>query len=101
MPKPRMLRASPGKAKSKSLMVRLDEASKTALKKAAELRRITISEYVRTVTVAQARLELKAARAHVIRMTPAEEMDFWKALNDPVKLTAAQRKLGKLMRELS
>lgn len=49
-------RTSPTPSKMASpLMVRLDAESKQALTDAAELRRISISDYVRTVTVAQAR----------------------------------------------
>lgn len=34
----------------------------------------------------------------VIAMTPEEQLAFWTALNAPVKLTAAQKKLGRTMR---
>lgn len=81
-----------------SLMVRLDKDSKACLAKAAELRRISISDYVRTVTVAQARREVLAAREQTITLTPAEQLAFWEALNEVPKLTAAQHRLGKLMR---
>lgn len=37
------------------LMVRLDEESKQCLTEAAALRQVSVSDYVRTVTVAQAR----------------------------------------------
>jgi len=36
--------------------------------------------------------------AKTIAMTPAEQLAFWEALSSPVKLTAAQKKLGKVMR---
>ena len=45
-----------------ALMVRLDPESKAALADAAELRGISVSDYVRLVTVAQARREVSAAR---------------------------------------
>lgn len=80
------------------LMVRLDVASKSVLTRAAELRGISVSDYVRQVTVAQARKEVEAAESQTIAMTPAEQLAFWTALNAPFKLTAAQKKLGKLMR---
>lgn len=83
---------------SSSLMVRMDEASKTILAKAAELRGISVSDYVRTVTVAQARKEVSAAGEQIISLTPTEQLAFWTALNEPVKLTAAQKRLGALMR---
>lgn len=80
------------------LMVRLDEESKILLVRAAELRRISVSDYVRQVTVAQARKEVVAATEQTIAMTPEEQHAFWAALSQPVKLTASQKELGKIMR---
>lgn len=80
------------------LMVRLDNASKDYLAQAAELRRISVSDYVRTVTVAQARKEVLAAREHTISLTPEEQLAFWNALNETPKLTDAQQTLGAAMR---
>jgi uncharacterized protein (DUF1778 family) len=79
-------------------MVRLDERSKSYVAQAAELRKISVSDYVRTVTVAQARREVEAAQDSVIALTPAEQLEFWNALNEPPKLTPAQRALGAAMR---
>lgn len=84
--------------KPSPLMVRLDDESKTFLTQAAELRGISVSDYVRTVTVAQARKEVLAAREQMIRLSPEEQLAFWNALNEPRKLTAAQRRLGATMR---
>ncbi|HEX4000832.1 MAG TPA: DUF1778 domain-containing protein [Pirellulales bacterium] len=81
-----------------SLMVRLDAESKDFLARAAKLRQISISDYVRLVTVAQARHEVGSAREQIIALSPDEQLAFWEALNRPVKLTTAQRKLGKLIR---
>ncbi|MEZ6143103.1 MAG: DUF1778 domain-containing protein [Zavarzinella sp.] len=81
-----------------SLMVQLDEESKAVLVKAAELRRISVSDYVRQVMISQARKEIEAAAAQTILLTPEEQLAFWQALNAPVKLTQAQVQLGKLMR---
>jgi len=80
------------------LMVRLDEESKRCLAEAASLRRVSVSDYVRTVTVSQARREVRAAGEQVIAMTPAEQLSFWKALSETPKLTPAQRRLGAMMR---
>ena len=80
------------------LMVRLDEESKRCLAEAADLRHVSVSDYVRTVTVSQARREVRAAAAQVIAMTPEEQLMFWKALNETPKLAPAQRRLGSLMR---
>jgi uncharacterized protein (DUF1778 family) len=79
-------------------MVRLDEESRAALVRAAELRQVSVSDYVRQVTVPQARREVSAAGRQTIAMAPEEQIAFWKALNEPVTLTPAQRRLGKVMR---
>jgi len=84
--------------KTSPLMVRLDASSKEVLARAAGLRKISVSDYVREVTFAQARKEVAAAAQQVIALTPDEQLAFWTALSVPVKLTAAQKKLGKLMR---
>ncbi len=90
---------SPKKPPSKrSLMVRLDEESKVYLTRAADLRRISVSDYVRAVTVAQARREVEAAGEQVIALSPEEQVAFWQALNRPTQLTEAQRQLGAIMR---
>lgn len=86
------------KSTSSSLMVRLDEESKHYLSTAASLRRISVSDYVRTVTVAQARREVEAASEQTIALTAEEQIAFWNALNQPAPLTDAQRRLGTLMR---
>jgi uncharacterized protein (DUF1778 family) len=86
----------PGKASP--LMVRLDEESKRFLSEAAELRHISVSDYVRTVTVPQARREVSAARENVIVLSPDDQLSLWNALNETPKLTPAQKRLGKMMR---
>ena len=65
------------------LMVRLDQDSKDLLARAAELRRISVSDYVRQVTVSQARKEVGAAGEQTISMTPDEQLAFWIALDRP------------------
>jgi uncharacterized protein (DUF1778 family) len=80
-------------------MVRLDEESKAVLAQAAELRRVSLSDYVRTVTVAQARREVLASREQTLAMTPEEQLAFWSALNEAPRLTPAQRRLGSIMRD--
>lgn len=86
------------KQPSSPLMVRLDDASKTVLAQAAALRQISVSDYVRSVTVAQAQREVRAAQEQTIALSPGEQLAFWNALNEPPRLTRAQRKLGALMR---
>jgi uncharacterized protein (DUF1778 family) len=79
-------------------MVRLDKESKQCLAEAANLRHVSVSDYVRTVTVPQARREVRAAKDQVIVLTPEEQLSFWNALNEMPVLTPAQRRLGSIMR---
>ena len=89
----------PSPAKSVSpLMVRLDAQSKQCLSEAAGLRHISVSDYVRAVTVPQAKREIQAAREQVIALTPDEQLAFWNALNELPVLTPAQHSLGAIMR---
>ena len=83
---------------STNLMVRLDPESKDCIARAAELRRVSVSDYVRSVVVAQARRELHAAQNQTIALTPDEQFAFWQALNAPARLTPPQEALGALMR---
>ncbi len=87
-----------GAGNASPLMVRLDAESKQALAAAAELRRISVSDYVRTVTVAQARREVASARDQTILLSPDEQLAFWQALSAPAKLTPAQKRLAAIMR---
>ena len=91
-------KARKSNGKTSPLMVRLDRESKAYLAKAAELRRISVSDYVRDVAVRQARTEVVAAREEVIRLSPADQLAFWKALHAPVKLTKSQKHLSAIMR---
>ncbi len=98
MPRP-IPRQSPSNAPAvRSLMVRLDDESKQCLAEAARLRGISLSDYVRAVTVPQARREVAAARELTLAMAPEEQLAFWNALAAPVSLTEAQRRLGAIMR---
>lgn len=80
------------------LMVRLDRRSKETLAKAAKLRQVSISDYVRLVTVPQAEREIEAEEQQTILLAPAEQLAFWQALQQPSQLTPAQKELGRLMR---
>ncbi len=83
---------------STSLMVRLDPDSKTFVTRAAEMHHVSVSDDVRSVVVAQARREIQAAEQQVIALTPAEQQEFWQALQEPATLTPAQQALGVLMK---
>jgi uncharacterized protein (DUF1778 family) len=79
-------------------MVRLDAKSKACLAAAAKLRHVSISDYVRSVTVAQAQREVAEARTHTIVLTPEEQLAFWKALHDTRPLSPVEREMGAIMR---
>lgn len=92
-------RGSIGKARSHSLVVRLDEESKSFLAQAAQLRGISVSAYVRQVTVEQARREVRVAEEQqMVRLSPEAQLAFWTALNETPRLTEAQKRLGSMMR---
>jgi uncharacterized protein (DUF1778 family) len=78
-------------------MVRLDDSSKAYLTQAAKLRGISLSDFVRTVTVPQARRKVLAAREQTLTMSPTEQLAFWSARAGPPALTEPQRQLGSLM----
>ena len=84
--------------KPSPLMVRLDDDSKAYLAKAAELRGISLSDYVRMVTVAQAKREVLAAREQIISLTAEEQLAFWNALNEAPRQVL--RKLGRQESEI-
>jgi uncharacterized protein (DUF1778 family) len=98
MTKARPARRPKKAAPSSPLMVRLDEQSKSFLARAAQLRRMSVSAYVRAVTLAQARREVLAARERTISLSAEEQMAFWEALSKTPRLTKSQRRLGKAMR---
>lgn len=96
---PRQRRPTSKKVRAtRSLMVRLDHESKAYLTQAAKLRGISLSDYVRAVTVPQARREVLAAREQNLAMTAEEQLALWNALAAQLKLTESQRRLGSLMR---
>ncbi len=88
--------ASP--SNTSNLMVRLDDESKAFIAKAAKLRRVSMSDYVRLVTVSQAQREVKEAEQSTIALTPEEQLEFWTALSQTPELTGPQRQLGAIMR---
>lgn len=84
--------------KSANLMLRMDQGSKKVLTRAATLRGVTTSDYVRQVVLTQARQELQEARTGTISLSPEDQRQFWEALQAPVRLTKRQRQLSKIMR---
>lgn len=84
--------------KTSSLRVRIDAQAKALLQTAADLRQVSVSDYVRSVIVPQAAREIAAAKSQPIAMTPDEQLQFSQALSQTPKLTKAQKELGKIMR---
>jgi uncharacterized protein (DUF1778 family) len=82
----------------KPLIIHLDADSREAIADAARLRGKSMSAYVRETAVAQAQRDVQTEGEQIIRMTPDEQLRFWKALSGPVNLTAKQRQLGAMMR---
>jgi uncharacterized protein (DUF1778 family) len=80
------------------LMLRLDDETIICLSQAAELRGISVSEYVRTVAVAQARKDVRAAQEQMIALAPDEQLALWNALDQAPVLTDPQRQVGAIMR---
>lgn len=93
MPEPRQRPSSIKAQATRSLMVRLDDESKGYLSEAAKFRGLSLSDYVRAVTVPQARREVLAAREQTLAMTPEEQLAFWNALDAPSVLTESQKRL--------
>jgi hypothetical protein len=56
-----------------------------------------MSDFVRSVMVAQAEREVLAARSLTLALTPDEQLAFWNALNETPRLTDAQRRLSAMM----
>jgi uncharacterized protein (DUF1778 family) len=81
-----------------TLNMRLDDESKAAIAKAASLRGINITDYIRAVLVSQAQREVEAAEHQVFRPTADEQLQLWRALESPPELTERQRRLGRLIR---
>lgn len=88
----------PAPTKPANLMIRLDRPSKGAIARAARLRGVSASDYVRSIVVPRARLDADEAATRTIALAPDEQLAFWKALQEPAKPTPRQRELGRLMR---
>lgn len=95
-------RAEPVLAPSKdeSLLVRLDAAGKTLVKRAAAIRGLNVSDYVRSRIVKLALQDVEEADTGVLRLHREDQIAFWQALQNPPPLTEAQRKLGALVRSV-
>ncbi len=85
------------KTSTTTLQTRLEQKSKEIITKAAKLRHVGLSDYVRLVLVSTAKREVEQAKTQVLQMTADEQERFWMALQAPANHTKNQRKLGKIM----
>ena len=80
------------------LQARMKPENKNIIVKAAKLRDIPTSDYIRSVLLEHARKEVQSAENEVLQLTADEQLTFWSALDRATPLTTAQIDLGKLMR---
>jgi uncharacterized protein (DUF1778 family) len=90
--------ANEPKRPSQYVRVYLDAKSRQTIAEAAALRGVSISEFVRTVAVSQARRDLSGSHECNITLTADEQLVFWNALNERPTMTRVQRRLGALIR---
>lgn len=98
MPGTRTAKRPRAKSETVALSVRLDDKSQAIVARAAELRRVSVSDYVGAIAVAHARQEVEASRRQVISLSPTEQLAFWNALNAPIRITPNQKRLAAVMR---
>jgi uncharacterized protein (DUF1778 family) len=84
--------------KSANLMVRMDSVAKKLVTRAATLRGISTSDWVRDVITAQAAREVTEADERTVKLSREDQLRFWEALQRPVRLTRRQRELSRLMK---
>lgn len=84
--------------RSAVFQIRLEARHKRAIERAAKLRRLSASDYLRQVLVPIAEREVEGAGRNVIEMAPHEQVELWQALSAPARLTPAQKKLARIIR---
>ena len=84
--------------KTTVLQTRLTPDQKKLIQKAAKLHHLSISDYVRQILLSMAKKEVESAKSNIIELTPEGQLEFWKAISAPVKLTKSQKRLGRIMR---
>jgi len=100
-PTRRHARRSPRATKDANLLVRFDRRAKSLVKRAASLRGLTVSDYVRFRIVPIARQDVDEAQTGVLRLSRDDQIAFWQALQHPPAPTPSQRALGKLVRSVT
>jgi uncharacterized protein (DUF1778 family) len=87
-------------SKNANLLVRFESETKSLVLKAASLRGLSLSDYVRTRIIPLARQDVDEAETGVLRLAKQDQIAFWQALQHPALPTRAQRELGKLVRSV-
>lgn len=87
-------------AKDANLLVRFDRRGKALVQRAARARGLSVSDYVRTRIVSQARQDVTETDTGVLRLSRSDQIAFWQALQHPSSPTEAQRRLGDLVRSV-
>ena len=93
-------RTGKGPSKNANLLVRFDQGGKSLVLRAAGLRGLSLSDYVRTRILPLARQDVDEAETGVLRLAKQDQIAFWQALQHPPAPTRAQRALGKLVRSV-
>jgi uncharacterized protein (DUF1778 family) len=86
--------------KGASLLVRVDAKAKTLVQRAADARGLTVSDYVRTLLVAQAQRDVDESETGVLRLAREDQLALWQALQHPPAPTEAQKALGRRVRKV-
>lgn len=86
--------------KTANVLIRFDAKRKAKIRRAAELRGLSLSDYVRTRIVSIAERDLEEAQTGVLRLAREDQVALWRALQNPPPPTRAQRALGRLIRSV-
>lgn len=95
-----MGRANTKSVRDESLLVRVDRRSKALLRKAADARGLTVSDYVRSRIVPLARQDVIEAATGVLKLGRDGQIALWHALQNPPPPTPVQRALGKIIKSV-
>jgi len=90
----------PGAAKDAHLLVRLDQDDKALVQRAAAVRELSLSDYVRSRMVPLARQDIAESDTGVLSLPREDQIVFWQALQHPPAINPAQRELGDLVRSV-
>ncbi|MBW3600644.1 MAG: DUF1778 domain-containing protein [Planctomycetes bacterium] len=80
------------------VVIELDREAAACIAAAAKTRGVSVGDYVRDIAVNQARRDIRASEHDVIALTPEQQLELWKALQESPQLTDEQRRLGAIIR---